>query len=143
MTVDSSYNSVTGHPMSFWGSQLLKNSHSLTSFVSLGSTGAWPFYCAATVSCSTNMEFHVCMCASNFGHTTIDPPPDNHLAISLASTALVPMLCAPLEWPCWALPSSPLGCMLCISKCGIFVNFHMISPAEQAPTLPFHSLSSL
>src|SRR5258706_355170 len=97
MTVDSSYNLVTGHPMSFWGSQLLKNSHSLTSFVSLGSTGAWPLYCAATVSCSTNMEFHVCTCTSNFGHTTIDPPPDNHLAIPLGSTALVPRgaMCTP------------------------------------------------
>src|SRR5260221_7282368 len=44
------------------------------------------------------------------------------------------VLCAPLEWPCWALPSSPLGCMPHVSKCGIFIDFHVISPAEQAHT---------
>src|SRR5258708_14903974 len=89
MTVDSSYNSITRHPTSFLGFlNFLKNSHSLTSFVSLGPMEPGP----STVQPQSHappplnsVHAHVSIL-----HTTIDPPPDNHLAIPLASTALVP-----------------------------------------------------
>ena len=125
MTVDSSYNSVTRHPMSFWGSQLLKNSHSLTSFVSLGSTGAWPLYCTATVSHSTNIEFHACVCVY-FGH---HHQPYSHPPTFLTSQhQSLGVLCAHLEWLCRALSLItgwvPLhafllqhGCQMCAKPC--------------------------
>src|SRR5260221_6882320 len=70
----------------------------------------------------------------------LDTPPSTHHQTTTWPSLWHPqhwslgVLCAPLEWPCWALPSSPLGCMPHVSKCGIFIDFHVISPAEQAHT---------
>jgi len=125
MTVDSSYNLVTRHPMSFFSFGVLKLLITTLSnlLVSLGSSGARPRYHAATLSCSTN-GIPCARTHAYFGHTTIDPPPVNHLATHLASIALVPggALCTTGR----AMLGSalqPLGCMPCISKCGPSVDF--------------------
>ncbi len=145
MTVDSSYNLVTGHPMSFsFGvfSNFLKIPFS-NFLVSLGLTGPGPSTTQPQSHAPpTWNSIRACVSIS-------DTPPLTHHQTTTWPSLWHPqhwspgVLCAPLEWPCWALPSSPLGCMLHVSKCGIFIDFRAISPAEQAPTLPFHSLSSL
>src|SRR5260370_29900262 len=79
----------------------------------------------------------------SLGHTTIDPPPVNHLATHPASIALVPggalstagraMLGSALQ---------PLGWMPCVSKCGSSVNFRA-KPLLNRPTPSlFHSFPS-
>src|SRR5258708_28315809 len=91
MTVDSSYNLVTRHPMSFFSFGVLKLLITTLSnlLVSLGSSGARPRYRAAMLSRSTN-RIPCVHTHTYFGHTTIGPPPVNHLATHLASIASVP-----------------------------------------------------
>src|SRR5260221_13039297 len=53
-------------------------------------------------------------------------PPSHHSGI--------PVLCALLEWPCWALPSSSPLAACCTSPNVAFLSIFALSPAEQACT---------
>src|SRR5258708_4593379 len=111
MTVDSSYNLVTRHPMSFFSFGVLKLLITTLSnlLVSLGSSGARPRYHAAMLSCSTNGIPAPLL--PHFSHPpTTPPPPVTPPPTHLASIALVAgvALC-PTGRAMLASPLHPLG----------------------------------
>src|SRR5260221_13605929 len=125
MTVDSSYNSVTGHPTSiFWGFFLTSKIHIPYLPGVLGILwGRALLLCSHGLTPNHGIP-HTHACTSNLGHTTTNPPPDNPLAPHPASTALVPggaMCTAGMAMLGSAI--QPLGCMLHVSKFGLWVNF--------------------
>ena len=85
-----------------------------------------------------SMCVHACV---YFGHTTIDYQTTTWPTSWASYHWSLGVLCAHLEWPGWALPS-----LLYWMSLHAFLLQHgcqcMLSPAEQARTIPYHHLSS-